>query len=420
MLLFRPPLMTFGRPGVVPAAFAAPSPLADDQPGIADRASAQWIWTLLTPLPSSGTTTVSDLGAYALTGAATGQHTQAYRGFVMPLAGAPIVYESTVVTGEAIIPAPVIASVSVGPVAGRSVTVTVTPDAASGPITSVVIGIEAAGNGAVTQAPRAATLTAGNWVATFANVPDGTYAAPSALATGPSGVDSEVAGAGFNLMSIDGEAPAALMYGAVSISVNSIPPNESFGTPTFARLAPVSVTVPTIPMDETFGVPTFGAVIPAIIEVGSIPSTETFDTVVFEGLVDELVGSLITMAQADGYVMQYHGAEHPWFDATLSKKRIALRQATQYLLAAYRIRPEYLDPLHPNVIAAAAEAGIRALDGRLFDDVGSQHVESVTVGPISRKMSSPGNGGQRKFAVIDSLLRGLTSGGGSTVRLERA
>jgi hypothetical protein len=106
MLLFRPPLQRFGRPGVAPAFFGSTSPLADDQPGLADRASAEWLWTLLPPLPSTGATTVNDQGGYGLAGAAPGVHTQAYRGLVMPLAGAAFVYESSVVTDIAVEPEP--------------------------------------------------------------------------------------------------------------------------------------------------------------------------------------------------------------------------------------------------------------------------------------------------------------------------
>lgn len=62
---------------------------------------------------------------------------------------------------------------------------------------------------------------------------------------------------------------------------------------------------------------------------------------------------------------------------------------------------------------------MRASKGQLFEDVAAQHVESVTVGPISRKMSAPANGGQKRFAVIDALLRGLTTGGGA-IKLVRA
>ncbi len=99
MLLFRPPVLPFGLRGVKPADFAAggdyPSPLANDAdlPGDAD---SEWLWALLTPLPSSGTTQVDDRGGYALVGAADGAHTQAYRGLVMPPSGAVVVYESSI------------------------------------------------------------------------------------------------------------------------------------------------------------------------------------------------------------------------------------------------------------------------------------------------------------------------------------
>lgn len=102
MLLFRPPLMRFGRPGVMPANFAAagdePSPLDNDLPSLTDRAQSEWLWVLLLPLAASGTTEVNDAGGYALVGPADGTYTQAYRGLVMPLAGSPQVYESTITT----------------------------------------------------------------------------------------------------------------------------------------------------------------------------------------------------------------------------------------------------------------------------------------------------------------------------------
>lgn len=102
MLLFQPPLMHFGNPGVLPANFAAlgdeASPLVNDLPSLTDRAFAEWLWVLLTPLPGSGTTQVNDFGGYALELPADGVYTQVYRGLVMPLAGAPTVYESTITT----------------------------------------------------------------------------------------------------------------------------------------------------------------------------------------------------------------------------------------------------------------------------------------------------------------------------------
>lgn len=99
MLLFRPPVLCFGRRGVKPADFAAlgtdPSPL-DNDADLPTDAGSEWLWTLLTPLPSSGTTDVNDEGGYALTGAADGVYTQDYRGLVMPATGSVVVYESSI------------------------------------------------------------------------------------------------------------------------------------------------------------------------------------------------------------------------------------------------------------------------------------------------------------------------------------
>lgn len=125
--------------------------------------------------------------------------------------------------------------------------------------------------------------------------------------------------------------------------------------------------------------------------------------------------SLVSLEFAEGYMAKMG---HAWAGDE-GAREINLRQATQYLLAAYSIRPEYLDPVAQNVAYACCEAALRASKGQLFEDVAAQHVESVTVGPISRKMSAPANGGQKRFAVIDALLRGLTTGGGA-IKLVRA
>lgn len=109
MLLFRPPVQKFGRPGVRPAQFAAGSTLEDDQTGLADRANAEFLWALLPPLPT-GTTTVGDDGSHDRTGSDPGVQTQAYRGLVMPLSGDPIVYESSIVSGSAEIVVPFLPS----------------------------------------------------------------------------------------------------------------------------------------------------------------------------------------------------------------------------------------------------------------------------------------------------------------------
>lgn len=102
MLLFCQPRMRFGRAGVLQAdlstAGGSVSPLANDLPSLTDRASAQWLWTLLTPLPGGVTTEVRDDGYYGLVSPPDGTYTQDYRGLVMPPTGAVQVYESTITT----------------------------------------------------------------------------------------------------------------------------------------------------------------------------------------------------------------------------------------------------------------------------------------------------------------------------------
>lgn len=125
--------------------------------------------------------------------------------------------------------------------------------------------------------------------------------------------------------------------------------------------------------------------------------------------------SLVSLADASAYMAKMG---HAWAGDD-SVKEVNLRQATQYILSSYSVRPEFLDPVRANVAAACCEAALRASSGRLFEDVAAQHVTSVKVGPIEREMSAPANGGQRRFAVIDALMRGMTQGAGM-VRLVRA
>lgn len=127
--------------------------------------------------------------------------------------------------------------------------------------------------------------------------------------------------------------------------------------------------------------------------------------------------SLVSVAYSDTYCeAMWHAA---WGDVMDATKETALRHATQYLLSAYSIQPENLDPVHPRVQAACCEAAVRALAGPLLSDVAPQYVDSVTVGPITRRMSAPANGGQKRYAVIDALLRGLVAPMGQ-IKLVRA
>lgn len=119
--------------------------------------------------------------------------------------------------------------------------------------------------------------------------------------------------------------------------------------------------------------------------------------------------SLVSVAEADAYMA---ALGHSAWTGTDEAKEVALRRATQYLLAHYRIRPEYLDPVHSRVEDACCEAALRALAGTLYTDVAAQEATEKTVGPITVKYAASRTGGQVRFALIDDLLRGLVVGAG--------
>lgn len=126
--------------------------------------------------------------------------------------------------------------------------------------------------------------------------------------------------------------------------------------------------------------------------------------------------SLVSLAAANLYM---NAMGHSAWTGTDEAKEVALRRATQYLLSHYRIRPEYLDPVHTRVEDACCEAALRALTGELYTDVAAQEVTEETVGPITVKYAASRTGGQVRFALIDDLLRGLVQGA-STIRVVRA
>ncbi len=133
---------------------------------------------------------------------------------------------------------------------------------------------------------------------------------------------------------------------------------------------------------------------------------------------------MLTVAPAEGFdslvslvdANAYHDAMGNAWTGSDDEKEKALRRATQYLMARYRVRTEYLD--HPNVAAACCEAALRASE--LYVDVASQAVISETVGPISTTYAAPRNGGQVRIALIDDLLKGLTDATFGQVRAVRA
>lgn len=126
--------------------------------------------------------------------------------------------------------------------------------------------------------------------------------------------------------------------------------------------------------------------------------------------------SLVSLAEAQDY-MERMGYDWP---AEVPQQEIALRRGTQYVVTMYGIRPEFLDPVADALKHATCEAALRAADGSLFSDVDAQAVTEESVGPITTKYAQPANGGQKRFGVIDALMRGMTTGGVGQVKLVRA
>lgn len=126
--------------------------------------------------------------------------------------------------------------------------------------------------------------------------------------------------------------------------------------------------------------------------------------------------SLVSLAEAQDY-MERMGYDWP---ADEAKQEIALRRGTQYVVTMYSIRPEFLDPVADALKHSTCEAALRAADGSLFSDVDAQAVTEESVGPITTKYAQPANGGQKRFGVIDALMRGMTTGGVGQLKLVRA
>lgn len=135
---------------------------------------------------------------------------------------------------------------------------------------------------------------------------------------------------------------------------------------------------------------------------------------------------MLTVAPAEGFdslvslvdANAYHDAMGNAWTGSDDEKEKALRRATQYLLARYRIWSAYFDPVHKNVAAACCELALRAMAGDLYVDVDPSGVISETVGPI-RTTYALRNGGQTRFTIVDDLLAGMTEGGRSMIRLVR-
>jgi hypothetical protein len=125
--------------------------------------------------------------------------------------------------------------------------------------------------------------------------------------------------------------------------------------------------------------------------------------------------SLVTLAEAAVYMANYG---HVW-PAEESAQEIALRRATQYILSNYAIDPQYLDPVAQKVKDACCEAAWRAAKGELFKDSDGRIMTEQTVDVITTRWAEGSQGGQMRFAAIDALLRGLTTGGAMNTKLVR-
>lgn len=138
-----------------------------------------------------------------------------------------------------------------------------------------------------------------------------------------------------------------------------------------------------------------------------------------------------SVATADAYASAM--GLSAWAAAATATKEIALRRATQYIDSRYTFRghaltdtqalewprEEYQWPVRA-VVNACCELAVRALAGPLVADIEAGSVKREQVGPIETEYFEQANGGQVRFALVDDLLRGVTVGGRSTLRIERA
>lgn len=136
--------------------------------------------------------------------------------------------------------------------------------------------------------------------------------------------------------------------------------------------------------------------------------------------------SYVSVAYCDAYAAA--NGKTAW-TGTDAAKEVALRKATQYLDSVYCWKSSPINPFvqalqWPRVgylwswpeikklKSACCELAVRAIASDLFADVDAQHVTDVQVGPIKRSLSAPANGGQKRYAAVDALVRSLVRGSG--------
>ena len=125
--------------------------------------------------------------------------------------------------------------------------------------------------------------------------------------------------------------------------------------------------------------------------------------------------SLVSLENAATYMSKFG---HAW-PATEPAQEVALRRATQYVLSNYDIDPQHLNPVAPKVKDACCEAAWRAAKGELFKDTDGRIMTEQTVDAITTKWAEGAQGGVKRIAVIDALLRGLTVGSSMNIKLIR-
>ena len=125
--------------------------------------------------------------------------------------------------------------------------------------------------------------------------------------------------------------------------------------------------------------------------------------------------SLVSLEDAAQYRADFG---HAWTDDP-AKAEVALRKGTQFLLTSYSIKPEYLGPVHGNVQAACCEAAARALKADLATDTDGRVMVEQTVDVITTKWAEGSQAGQKRYPVIEALLKGLTEGNALGLKLVR-
>lgn len=141
-------------------------------------------------------------------------------------------------------------------------------------------------------------------------------------------------------------------------------------------------------------------------------------------------------ANAESYVSAsdcatYAAGHNLTFTGTESEKEAKLRRATQYLDSEYAYKGEQLSASQAlawprtitagvprDIVSACCELACKS--GDLWTDVDSAAVIEKTIGPITKKYAAPANGGQKRFAGVDALVKRWTVGGGATIKLVRA